>query len=228
MKTIAIALALGLTAPLALGGCSKKSDDAPAVQSTAAAAGAKCPAGSALAGNDCKATGGARVATMSWNGTLGDTAQTLTLRNVSGMTLKAGTVTVWFYDKTGKRLDVAGAKKYSTPTDVFGPNVKPGETRNLTFPLSKTGVPDGTAEVEGELVQVTLVNPDGTDGPGWKNNNLNSDDRGMVGTPSAAVAATPPAGGAAPPAGGAAVAATGARPTLLKRPIAPPPPPPHR
>jgi hypothetical protein len=217
MKTTAIALALGLSAPLVLGGCSKKADDAPAPQATAAPAGPKCPTFSTLVGNDCKATGGARLATISWNGTLADTAQTIILRNTSGLTLKAGTVTVWFYDKNGHRLDVAGAKKYATPADVFGANVKPGETRNIRFPLSRTGVPDGTAGIEGELVKATLVNADGTDGPGWKNDDLNSDDRGMVGTPSAALAGTPPAG--------AGVAATAVRPGVKP---APPAPPPHR
>jgi hypothetical protein len=217
MNRTAIVLALGLAMPLALAGCSKKSDDAPVTAATAVTpAGAKCPAGSSTDGVNCKATGQGRVAAMSWNGTLGDTAQVLTLRNTSGMVLKGGAVSVWFYDKTGKRLDVAGAKKYALAGDAFGSNIRAGETRTITFPLSKTGVPDGAAEIEGEVVKVTLVNPDGSDGPLWKNDDLNADERLMARTPPATAPATAPA-----------VVATGAvRPGISKPP--PPPPPPHR
>ncbi|HEX3343386.1 MAG TPA: hypothetical protein VHS09_02385 [Polyangiaceae bacterium] len=207
MKTTAIALALGLA--LAVTGCSKKSDDvASTAPANAAPAAARCPAGSGSDGTNCKATGQGRVARLTWNGTFGDTAQVLTLRNTSGMSLKAGSVTVWFYDRTGKRLDVAGAKKYALPGDAFGSTIKVGETRTITFPLSKTGVPDGTAMMEGEVVKATLVNADGTDGPGWKNDDLNSDDRAMLAAPA-------PAPGAV---------ATAVRPGVKP----PPPPPPHR
>jgi hypothetical protein len=186
MNTTGILLALGLLAPLALAGCSKKSNDTTAVApASATPAAARCPAGSSKDGTNCKSTGQGRVATLTWNGTLGDSAQTLSLRNLSGMTLKSGGVSVWFYDKSGKRLDVAGAKKYAIPGDAFGTNVKPGETRNITFPLSKNGVPDGAAEIEAEVVKVTLVNGDGTDGPSWKNDDLNADERVMTGAPSA-------------------------------------------
>jgi len=213
MHRTAIVLALGLAAPLALTGCSKKSDaTATAAPASAAPAAAKCPAGASMDATSCKSTGPGRVATLSWNGTLGDTGQVFTLRNTSGMGMKAGTVSLWFYDKSGKRLDVVGAKKYAAPGDAFGSNVKAGESRNLTIALSKSGIPDGTAEIEGEIVKVTLVNADGTDGFGWKNDDLNADERVMAGTPSA----TAPA-----------VVATGAVRPGVKRP-APPPPPPHR
>ncbi len=211
MNRTAIALALGLALPLAGTACSKKSDDAAsAAPAPPTPAAAKCPAGSGMDGTSCKATGQGRVARLTWNGTFGDTAQVLTLRNMSGMSLKGGSVTVWFYDRTGKRLDVAGAKKYALPGDAFGSTIKVGETRTITFPLSKTGVPDGTAMMEGEVVKATVVNADGSDGPGWKNDDLNSDDRLMLAAPAPAPGAV--ATGAVRP---------GVKPT-------PPPPPPHR
>jgi hypothetical protein len=209
--TTAIVLLLGLAAPLAVTGCSKKSDDASTpAPATAAPAVAKCPVGSSLDGTNCKASGGYRLGRLTWNGAIADTAQSLMLRNVSGAVLKNGSVTVWFYDKTGRRLDVAGAKKYVIPGDAFGSAVKVGETRNITFPLAKSGVPDGTAQIEAEITKATLVNPDGTDGPLWTNNDLNSDDRGMV-APVAPAAAAAAAGGPVRP---------GVR-------AAPPPPPPR-
>ena len=211
-NTTAIVLALGLAAPLALTGCSKKSDGtASTAPTTVAPAAAKCPAGSTMdATSNCKATGAGRVAFVRWNGALGDNAQIVNLRNISGMAMKNGTVSVWFYDRTGKRLDVAGAKKYTLAGDAFGSNVKVGESRNITFPLSKAGVPDGTAEIEGEVVKATLVNADGTDGPGWKNDDLAADERIMAAAPAAAPGAV--ATGTVRP---------GTRPP-------PPPPPPHR
>jgi hypothetical protein len=213
MNTTLIVLALGLAAPVCLTGCSKKSDaTATAAPASAAPAAAKCPAGASMDTTGCKSTGQARVATLSWNGAIGDSGQVLTLRNTSGMAMKAGTVSLWFYDKSGKRLDVVGAKKYAAPGDAFGSNVRAGESRNLTIALAKTGLPDGTAEIEGEVVKVTLVNADGTDGLSWKNDDLNADERVMAGTPSA----TAPA-----------VVATGAVRPGVKRPP-PPPPPPHR
>jgi hypothetical protein len=210
--TTSIVLLLGLAIPLAVTGCSKKSDDASTSAPTAAApAAAKCPAGSTMDGTNCKASGGYRVGRLTWNGAIADTAQSLVLRNGSGMVMKTGSVTVWFYDKTGHRLDVAGAKKYVIPGDAFGSSVKVGETRNITFPLAKSGVPDGTAQIEAEITKVTLVNADGTDGPLWTNNDLNSDDRGMV----------------APVAPGAAAAAAGGPVRPGVRPPPPPPPPRH-
>jgi len=212
-NTTAIVLALGLAVPLALTGCSKKSDDTSAGRpGPPAPAVARCPPGASMDGTNCKSAGQGRVATLSWNGTLGDSGQVFTLRNTSGMVMKAGTVSLWFYDKSGKRLDVVGAKKYAAPGDAFGSNVRAGESRNLTIALAKTGLPDGTAEIEGEVVKVTLVNADGTDGLSWKNDDLNADERVMAGTPSA----TAPA-----------VVATGAVRPGVKRPP-PPPPPPHR
>jgi hypothetical protein len=211
MNTTAIVLLLGLAAPLVLTGCSKKSDDtAAATPAPTAPAVAKCPIGSTMdSTSNCKATGLGRVATLTWNGAL-DTGQMLTLRNLSGRGLKAGLVSLWFYDRSGKRLDVAGAKKYAAPVDVFGSNIKPGESRSITFPLAKAAVPDGAVEIEGELVSVTLLSADGTDGPTWKNDDLNADERAMAGAPSPNVPG---------------VVATALRPGL-KRP--PPPPPPHR
>src|ERR1019366_5076212 len=88
MKTTAIVLALALAAPLAVAGCSKKTDDArPPAPPTATPAGAKCPGASSMDGTNCKATGQGRVAMLTWNGTLGDTAQALTLKNTSGAPL---------------------------------------------------------------------------------------------------------------------------------------------
>jgi hypothetical protein len=189
MKRTAPLLALALAAPLALAACSKSSDDAaPAVVATTAppVPTARCPAGSAVDGAGCKGSGQGRVATLAWNGAFGDSAQVLTLRNVSGAPLKNGAISIWFYDRTGKRLDEAGAKKYAAAGDAFASVLKAGESRNITVPLAKGSLPDGTAEIEAEVVKVTLVNGDGSDGMTWKNDDLNADERAMVATPSAA------------------------------------------
>jgi hypothetical protein len=207
-------LALTLAAPVVLAGCDRKSDAPAPAASTAPVAptAATCPAGSRQDGTDCKGAGQARVATLTWNGAYGDSAQVIALKNTSGATLKNGAVALWFYDHTGKRLGVAGGKKYAAPGDAFGTTIKPGETRNLNIGLSKTGLPDGTAEIEAEVVKVTLVNGDGSDGPGWKNDDLNADERVMTGTPKAAV--VPPQ--------------TAAATLPSRKPATPPPPPPPK
>jgi hypothetical protein len=168
---------------------------------------------------NCKASGRTRAATVTWNGVFGDSAQTVSVRNLSGAPLKSGTIALWFYDRTGKRLDIAGAKKYATPGDGFGTTFKPGETKNVNVPLSKSGVPDGAAMIEGEVVKAIVVNPDGSDGPTWHNDVLNSDDRTMVAAPSAA----PPVltGGTAPPPLTTAVRPLATRPPSMAPPVAP-------
>jgi hypothetical protein len=213
MNRTAIVLALGAMAPFVLAGCSKKSDGAaPTASATATVApAATCPGGSTQDTSGCKAAGQSRVAILRWNGTFGDATQALMLKSTAAAPLKNGTVALWFYDKAGKRLDVAGAKKYAAAGDAFGGVIKAGGTKVLTFPLAKAGIPDGAATIEGEVVKATLVNPDGSDGPAWRNDDLNADERLM--------AATPPT---APPA-----VATTTVPPGVRRP-APPPPPVHR
>ncbi|HEY6461854.1 MAG TPA: hypothetical protein VIY73_16930 [Polyangiaceae bacterium] len=216
-------LAIALAASVGLLGCDKKSDAPASSTSTpaATAATAGCPAGSSPDGVNCKAGGRARLATVTWSGAFGDTAQALSVKNLSGATLKGGTIALWFYDRTGRRLDIAGAKKYATPGDGFGTTFKPGETKNVHVPLSKSGLPDGTAMVEGEVVKAIVVNTDGSDGPTWHNDDLNADDRTMVAAPSAAAPVL--TGGTAPP------ATTAARPlTTRLPPVAPPTAPKHR
>jgi hypothetical protein len=188
MKRAAIALALALAASLTLTACSSctgKSDGNASGGATTAAV-PRCPAGSSLdTTQNCKGTGAARVATLAWNQTIGDSAQTFTLRNVSGHPLKNGTVLVWCYDKSGTRLDIAGAKKYAVLGDAFGGPVRPGESRDLSVNLPRMTLPDGTATLEAEVVKVTLVNRDGTDGMNWSNDDLDVDDRASQGVPTA-------------------------------------------
>jgi hypothetical protein len=213
-------LALSLAASTALVGCDKKSDSpAPATNTPATATTAGCPGGSSPDGVNCKAGGRTRIAAVTWNGAFGDSAQVVSVKNLSNATLKNGTIALWFYDRTGKRLDIAGAKKYATPGDGFGATFKPLETRNVNVNLSKSGVPDGAAMIEGEVVRATVVNLDGSDGPTWHNDDLNADDRAMVAAPSAAP--LPATGGAPPP-------PVVARPPLPRPAAAPPVPPKHR
>jgi hypothetical protein len=220
-----LTLALSLSAPLAVAGCDKKSGGETVASATATATAApapSCPSGSAVAGNFCKAAGQSRIATITWAGAVSDSGPTLTAKNTSSFGLKNATVSLWFYDRSGKRLDVAGTKKYSSSADVLGGTFAAGASKDTTFNFLKANIPTGTAEIEGEIVAATLVKSDGTEGLTWKNDDLNADDRAMAGTP--------PAGGAAAfaatPATTAAVAGT-TKPTATvpgHKPAAPAPP----
>jgi len=187
-------LAAALIAPFGAGGCGKKSDGAVIAASATAAAPAPCPPGSMLVGSSCNGAGTSHVATVKWSGgPTGDKGPTFAITNTTPLTLKGATVSIWFYDKTGTRLDVTGARKYSTPAanDAFGTTpLKPGETRSLATAFSSAIIPTGAVEIEAEVVKATIVKPDGTDGPTWHNDDLNADARTMTGTIPVAASAT--------------------------------------
>jgi hypothetical protein len=218
MDTTRSMLVLALAAALAVAGCDQKSGGPTVASATATPAAApSCPAGATVAGNACKASGQARVAVVTWVGAVTDSGPTLTVKNTSGFGLKSATVSLWFYDRTGHRLDVAGAKKYSSSADVLGSSTfAAGAQKDTTFNFMKANIPTGTAEIEGEIVAASLVKSDGTEGLTWKNDDLNADERAMAGTPPPGAAAPPQyAGGPAAPTGPGAppTAATGPRPT---------------
>jgi hypothetical protein len=204
-----LAFSLACALPFALAGCEQKEAPTPAASATAAPAAPTCPSGSSLAGNICKATGQNRVATLTWSGNVNDSGPLLTVKNSTSVGLKNGTVSLWFYDKTGKRLDVAGTKHYQFNGDIFAGPLAAGAQKSTTFNFAKANIPTGTAEIEGEIVSATLQKADGTDGPTWKNDDLDIEERAMAGTPPpnavAAATAAAPTGPAAPT--GAAVAA---------------------
>ncbi len=189
-----------LAVALLAGGCGK--DSASPAATTATTSGSGCPAGSTLTGTMCKAGGRSRIATITWAGAVGDQGPTLNVKNTAGATLKQATVALWFYDVHGARLDVAGSKKWMSPSDAIT-SLAPGAAANSSFGFLKANIPTNTAEIEGEVIVATLANPDGSDGPQWKNDDLAADDRAMQGTPppGAAVAANNAAGAAPPPPG---------------------------
>jgi hypothetical protein len=218
MTTKPLLLAFALLVPAA--GCDKGKDSAGpvAASATAAAAGPSCPAGSSLSSGTCVARGTTRVATISWGGLYAASGPIFTVKNTAGVGLKRGTVSLWFYDKSGRRLDASGAKKWSSSTDIFsGATLAAGSQRDTTFNFPRANVPDGAAQIEGEIVAATVAAADGSDGPAWKNDDLNVDDRAMANPPPAAAAAAAPGGGApagaapgTPPAGTAPPATTAA------------------
>jgi hypothetical protein len=204
-----LALALSFGAPLLLGACNaagKKSDGTGPAASTSAppVAAAACPGGSTLSGTRCNATGTSRVAIIKWYPPpIGAQGPRFSVTNTSQMTLRSATVSLWFYDKTGKRLDVVGTKKYSSATDAFGSTpLKPGAPRDLNLNFSLANVPTGTAEIEAEVVTAT------------HNDDLNADERVMVGPVPA-----PPA--TAPTTAPAVVAPTATWPAGKPRPVPP-------
>jgi hypothetical protein len=117
----------------------------------------------------------------------GDTGPSFAITNKSQMVILYGKIAVYFYDKTGKQLDVkdesetpATTKPYNTCSGTFFQGVmKAGESATLTFScVPKKVIPDGTATIEGEMQMVGFA--DATEKKidfYWKNGDLTPDAR---------------------------------------------------
>jgi hypothetical protein len=98
-----------------------------------------------------------------WTGKTDDKGPYFKVTNKSPSTILYGKIAVYFYDKTGKQLDVmdtAATPPKAVPYRTCGGNIfsgvmKPAEKAVLTFScVKKENVPDGTAAIEAELQTV--------------------------------------------------------------------------
>jgi len=89
-----------------------------------------------------------------------DKGPSFSIKNVGQTTILYGKIAVYFYDKSGKQLDVADnsqtpptTKPFHTCSGNFFQGVmKPAESAVLTFScVPKKVIPDGTATIEGEM-----------------------------------------------------------------------------
>ncbi len=144
-------------------------DTAPAVTTSTKTASVKvkkpshpCPKDSAGDGtfkNPCKATGAKRIMEVKWTGKMDDKGPSFKVTSKAKLEILYGNIIVYFYDKAGKQLDVAGSDKprpkLSCGGNIFAGPMKAGEKAVLTFScVKKKHVPEGTAAIEGELKTV--------------------------------------------------------------------------
>jgi len=129
-----------------------------------------CPPKSSGAGSyekPCEAQGATRLMTVKWKKT-DDKGPSFSIKNIGQTTIIYGRIAVYFYDKSGKQLDVADdsqtppkTKPFHTCSGSFFQGVmKPAESAVLTFScVPKNVIPDGTATIEGEMQIVGFADP---------------------------------------------------------------------
>ena len=129
-----------------------------------------CPAGSTGVGSfnqPCEAKGATRLMTVRWTKT-DDKGPNFSIKNISQSTILYGRIAVYFYDKSGKQIEVpdtsdtAGkTKPFHTCAGAFFQGVmKPGESAVLTFScVPKKVVPDSATTIEAEMQIVGFADP---------------------------------------------------------------------
>ena len=150
-----------------------------------------CPTGSLGPGSfakPCEAKGGTtRMMDVAWTKT-GDNGPSFRVTNKSKLVILYGKISVYFYDKSGKQIDLAdsdgdgpqkAAHYHTCSGSFFGGVMNPGEKAVLTFScVPKKVVPDGTVTVEAEMQTVGFADPTGKKVDFyWHNGDLSPDAR---------------------------------------------------
>jgi hypothetical protein len=141
----------------------------PAAASSAPEPPHDCPTGSTGAGSfakPCEAKGSARLMDVKWKKT-DDSGPSFAITNKSQLVILYGKIAVYFYDKSGKQLDVQDDSTPPKPRPYhtcagkfFGGVMKPAEKAVLTFScVPKSVIPDGTATIEAEMQWVGFADP---------------------------------------------------------------------
>lgn len=129
-----------------------------------------CPQNSAGVGSfakPCDAKGSERIMKVKWKKT-DDKGPNFSIKNVGKTTILYGKVAVYFYDKSGKQLELkdesqtpAQMRPYLTCAgNIFQGVMKPAESATLTFScVPKSAIPDGTSTIEAEMPMVGFADP---------------------------------------------------------------------
>lgn len=119
-----------------------------------------CPAGSTGDGSfnkPCDAKGATRMMEVTWTGKLPDEGPSFRVVNKSPSVILYGRLVAYFYDKTGKQLEVKDGSGKTVPSksctgNLFSGVMKPAEKATITFScLKKEHVPEGTTAIEAEM-----------------------------------------------------------------------------
>src|SRR2546425_898430 len=99
---------------------------ASAAPSASAAPRSDCPKGSSGPGTfdkPCEAKGTARMMDVAWTGKSDDKGPQFRVTNKSPAVILYGRIVAWFYDKTGKQLDVKDSEGKTHPNKACGGNI---------------------------------------------------------------------------------------------------------
>ena len=155
-----------------------------------------CPKGSSGVGTSaepCLASGSSRMMEVAYTGKTTDQGPKFSIVNKSDSQILFGYLVVYFYDKAGKQLQVAGDKPKPMQVcsgNIFAGAVKPGEKIFMFFScVKKEHVPEGTATIEAEVKTVGFADEAGKKSEYyWSNPDLVPDARPKGGAKAAAPA----------------------------------------
>jgi hypothetical protein len=130
----------------------------------------------------CKATGKSRMMEVSWNKKIDEKGPTFKIINNAKLEVLYGKIVVYFYDKAGKLIEIAGGdkprKRVMCAGNIFGGAVKPGEKIFMNFSCTKKeDVPKGAVSIEGEITVVGFTDAEGKNDTYWRNDELAPEDR---------------------------------------------------
>ncbi len=134
----------------------------------------------------CEAKGKNRVMDVTWTGKTDDKGPTFRVVNNTKTDILFGNVIAYFYDKSGKQLEVSSATpggkarpKQPCSGNIFAGPMKPGEKAVITFScVKKEHIPADTKFIEAEMQMVGF--PDATGSKAdtyWRNSDLTPDAR---------------------------------------------------
>jgi hypothetical protein len=134
----------------------------------------------------CEAKGRTRAMEVKWTKT-GDNGPSFAVTNKMKLVILYGRISVYFYDKSGKQLDVQDdsstppkRRPYHTCSgSFFGGVMNPAEREVLNFScVPKRVIPDGTATIEAEMQMVGFADSSGKKVDFyWRNTDLTPDVR---------------------------------------------------
>jgi hypothetical protein len=147
-----------------------------------------CPTGSTGPGtfdHPCAAKGATRLMTAEATGKADEKGNPqFRIVNKHAATILYGLVSVYYYDKAGKQLEVkdtsGNARKHiGCGGNIFGGVMKPNEKEVVSFScIKKESAPEGTATTEAEISMVGFSDADGKKSEFyWKNADLVPDER---------------------------------------------------
>ncbi len=166
-------------------GCEEEATKAPPAKPSAAAVAAPppapstppappklrddCPKGSSGVGTSaepCLASGESRMMEVAYTGKTTDQGPKFSIVNKADQQILFGSLAVYFYDKTGKQLQVTGGDKPKPMQvcsgNIFAGAVKPGEKIFMFFScVKKEHVPEGTVTIEAEVKTVGFADEAG-------------------------------------------------------------------
>jgi hypothetical protein len=165
------AISSASTAPSAIPSASASATATPsAAPSAAPEPHHDCPSNSNGIGSftkPCEAKAAERIMKVKWTKT-DDKGPNFSIKNLGKITILYGKIAVYFYDKSGKQLDLMDESEtppkprpYRTCAgNIFQGVMKPGESATLTFScVPKKDIPDGTTAIEGEMETVGFADP---------------------------------------------------------------------